>query len=265
MEAQDALPRGYAGAKTRRVQLGVQQRQRVRRASQERAKPATGLAADGGGSGASAGTSSGGGGSVLGYDPRTHTHGVARGGGGGGGGGGTGGRTLSGALQRCPGSFTRHQIYVAGSQLLVVDRLPDRYGNARTIMLGSNDVASLAGFRQFASLERLSLANNMVVDIAEVIHLQACHDLRVLDLTGNPVTEIPNFRLHVARLLPTLATLNLQPISEGERSAAKTFLERESRALDLMFSNDCLIHKLKTVFHVMQVSYCGSLVVAYGV
>ena len=260
MEAPDALPRGYAGAKTRRVQLGIQQRQRVRRASQERAKPATGLAAGGGGSGASAGTSTGGGGSVLGYDPRTHTHGVARGGGGG---GGSGGRTLSSALQRCPGSFTRHQIYVAGSQLLVVDRLPDRYGNARTIMLGSNDVASLAGFRQFASLERLSLANNMVVDIAEVIHLQACHDLRVLDLTGNPVTEIPNFRLHVARLLPALATLNLQPISGGERSAAKTFLERESRALDLMFSNDCLIHKLKTVFHVMQVNTLfRSLVVA---
>lgn len=78
--------------------------------------------------------------------------------------------------------------------------------------LSCNQLQSLSGLEELASLRELYLANNHVRSLQDLQPLKRLRQLRVLDMTGNDVCGDPNFRKFVVfhlRSLEVRASLSL--------------------------------------------------------
>lgn len=65
-------------------------------------------------------------------------------------------------------------------------------------------------------MKALYLHANKLKDITEFQKLQGLTELRTLTVHGNPLDTIPNFRLYIIGLLPTLKKLDSVLISKKE-------------------------------------------------
>ncbi len=187
---------------------------------------------------------------------------------------------LSSAVERTPGCFTKKRtgtsalqkqkqkqkqnahvrpqpcLAVSSQGINKIDSIHKRFLCCQTLLLGGNSLSKLEGLHQFRQLKCLSLDNNLIVDFSELFYLHDCmaSTLTELSLKGNEiVTNTPNFRLHVLRLFPLLQCLNGVPVSAEEKELSKSFVEKENTVLALMFSNDCLTHKLKRCIMLLRV------------
>ena len=69
--------------------------------------------------------------------------------------------------------------------------------NLQFLDLSDNNITSLDGLDQHEFLSTLFLARNQIVDLNELTVLQALPRLTELDLTGNPVQQVDQYRLRV--------------------------------------------------------------------
>jgi len=69
-------------------------------------------------------------------------------------------------------------------------------------------------------LETLGLANNRLANLGDLEPLAACVRLLRLDLTGNPVAKLPQYRLYLISKLPQLKLLDYVRVRPVEREAA---------------------------------------------
>ena len=163
-----------------------------------------------------------------------------------------------------------------------MDRLAERYAQAKVIYLGGNDLLTVHGFEQFQHLLTLSLSNNLLTQVSDLYVLAgACPTLRNLSLEGNAVAQTPYYRqrviagtvstvstppysgiavhwTHVFSLhfilcvcvaMPELELLDGTKVTDDELRGAVDVERKYATSMDLLFQNDCLIHKLKRVTH----------------
>lgn len=103
------------------------------------------------------------------------------------------------------------------SDVSILRKLP----NVEVLSLSVNKIASLKDFSSCLKLQELYLRKNAISDISEIRYLVNLPELRVLWLSDNPCTEVPNYREIVISVLPGLTKLDNLPISPEERANAK--------------------------------------------
>ena len=63
--------------------------------------------------------------------------------------------------------------------------------------LSWNQIKSLAGLEDHDLLHTINMENNLVQDMAEIQHLTRLGNLRLLDLEGNPIQNLADYRMEV--------------------------------------------------------------------
>ncbi|SPC63344.1 related to U2 snRNP protein A` [Ustilago sp. UG-2017b] len=77
------------------------------------------------------------------------------------------------------------------------------------------------------SLHSLTLTNNSISDLSELVHLAKCSKLEHLTLMGNPVGREQHYRNFVIWKLPQVRVLDFQRIRDKERQLAKELMETQ--------------------------------------
>ena len=147
---------------------------------------------------------------------------------------------LSQVLHNFPSSFSGSKITAVGKGLSVIDELPPSYdflAKADVLYLSSNNLRSLRGVAQFGRLKTLSVGDNLLATFDDLDPLRELPALRTLNLEGNPVTFLPNYRLHALHRLPRLTELDKKPVRAGERREAAAVLKTEAVCMQRLFRN----------------------------
>jgi U2 small nuclear ribonucleoprotein A' len=96
-----------------------------------------------------------------------------------------------------------------------------------TLLVHNNIVRQIA--RNFAetlpNLHTLMLTNNDIKTYQSLVPLQDCKNLVRLSLLMNPVASLPNYRLMMVKMLPSLRFLDFQRILAQERKDSETVLD----------------------------------------
>lgn len=137
------------------------------------------------------------------------------------------------------------RISVVQRCLTSIGKVPDRFAAATSVFLSKNSLTTLRGLDQFADVRVLSLANNLVADLEEILVLRSCTHLRVLNLQENPVAWLPYYRWHALQMLPSLRSIDGLEISDADRSLCPTILSRETSTLHIMVQNECHLDQLR--------------------
>jgi len=123
------------------------------------------------------------------------------------------GRNLGDAsvLERCP---ALHYCNLSQNRLTgapFANALPE----LRVLILDDNIISSLSFLSQFddegaalCKVESLSIERNRISDLAEIRHLAGLRNLKVLQMSGNPVCATPGFLQEVLAACPGVLTLN---------------------------------------------------------
>ena len=124
-------------------------------------------------------------------------------------------------LMRCKADRleTVQKMNVWGMELEDV-RVVRNMPNLEIVSLSVNKLSSLKDFQTCTKIKELYLRKNLVVDITEVRYLQNMPALKVLWLLENPCAELPNYRLLVIKMLPSLEKLDNQQVTPEERTQA---------------------------------------------
>lgn len=110
---------------------------------------------------------------------------------------------------------------LTNNDLIVVPQFSNSH-RLKTLLLGRNQVSLLE--ENFASqlfqLETISLIDNFIRLPRQIDNLRSCRSLRNLFLVGNPITELPHYRLWCISRIPGLKILDFQKIKDKERKEA---------------------------------------------
>ena len=108
----------------------------------------------------------------------------------------------------------------------------------RTLLLTNNRLTRVdAGFADMCpQLESLLLTNNKLSKLEDLTRIAAsCKSLQRLSLLGNLVTQLPNYRLYVIHLIPSLRVLDFQKVTSKERQeATRRFDSAQAGATQLL-------------------------------
>lgn len=107
------------------------------------------------------------------------------------------------------------QLNCWGSELVDVS-LVRQMPFVQVLSLSVNSIKSLADFSYCKNLQELYLRDNKVSDLTQLMHLQDLQNLKKLWLSGNPCSDVPNYRMIVLRILPNLDMLDNIPVSRDE-------------------------------------------------
>ena len=136
-------------------------------------------------------------------------------------------------------------LRLVGQGVTRLDVVEEHYRRVRKLFLSKNNLKELKHISQFANAETISLADNLISNLEEVMHLDSCTKLRNLNLSGNPLTTTPFYRYHCIRMLPQITSLDSYKITAQERELMSSAIDREASILSLMLSNYCATLKLK--------------------
>jgi hypothetical protein len=87
-------------------------------------------------------------------------------------------------------------------------------GSITELYAAFNDIKELSPLNACDGIEVLDLEGNRVADADEVAFLSNCTTLNSLSLEGNPVTQQPQYRHSVAKLLPSLMSLDDKDLTD---------------------------------------------------
>ena len=96
-----------------------------------------------------------------------------------------------------------------------------------------NNISSLSCFQNLQNLRELSLAENNISDINELIYLGTCPKLTKLWLKNNPISKMQDYRFQVINKIPSLKFLDDIEITSSERD----MLNGSSSYLDFSGNN----------------------------
>ena len=85
-----------------------------------------------------------------------------------------------------------------------------------------NNISSLKCFKNLQYLRELSLADNNISNINELIYLGTCPNLAKLWLKNNPISNLPDYRIQVIRYIPSLKFLDDHEVTNDERIMSNT-------------------------------------------
>ena len=76
------------------------------------------------------------------------------------------------------------------------------------LSLEDNQITTLENFPDLNNLMEMYLANNNIVNYKEIQNLKDLTKLIILDLSGNPLTKDPNYRIYTLYNLKKLKVLD---------------------------------------------------------
>jgi len=94
-------------------------------------------------------------------------------------------------------------------------------GQLTQLSLEDNEITTLSGLGKLTSLMELYIGNNRISQVKEVQQLKALPKLIILDLSGNPLCETPDYRAYTVFQLRRLKVLDGVGIEMGEQTLAK--------------------------------------------
>ncbi|XP_033626291.1 geranylgeranyl transferase type-2 subunit alpha-like [Asterias rubens] len=82
----------------------------------------------------------------------------------------------------------------------------------RTLLADNNTLEDLTDLQYLPDLETLSVKNNSIKTVQNLQALQSCARLQSLDVSSNPICDIPELKTRVKECLPKLVLLNGETI-----------------------------------------------------
>eukprot|EP00286_Rhodomonas_abbreviata_P014631 CAMPEP_0181331320 /NCGR_PEP_ID=MMETSP1101-20121128/24432_1 /TAXON_ID=46948 /ORGANISM="Rhodomonas abbreviata, Strain Caron Lab Isolate" /LENGTH=276 /DNA_ID=CAMNT_0023440759 /DNA_START=174 /DNA_END=1001 /DNA_ORIENTATION=+ len=110
------------------------------------------------------------------------------------------------------------------NQIKRLDGLEDVAGTLEQLWLSYNFIEKLLGIEKMKAVKTLYLSNNMISSWNEVSRLAELPCLEELLLQGNPICDVPHYRLQVAGICPSLHKLDSAPVIEEEKQKGRNFL-----------------------------------------
>lgn len=107
---------------------------------------------------------------------------------------------------------------LSDNQLRQLPTLHTRLGNVRCLLLAGNQIDSLAGLSRLYSLVELDVSRNQVSLVSEVGHVGALPCLESVDLRGNPVIQLLDYRPHALLLFGQRAS---EVVLDGQKATQK--------------------------------------------
>lgn len=92
--------------------------------------------------------------------------------------------------------------------------------NLEVCALSVNNVSDLSVFLECPQIQELYLRKNAIDELDQILFLGAAHQLRVVNLTDNPVCNVPGYRQFTVAALPSLKTLDDVEVTEEEKYEA---------------------------------------------
>ncbi|KAJ3386216.1 Leucine-rich repeat-containing protein 23 [Entophlyctis sp. JEL0112] len=113
------------------------------------------------------------------------------------------------------------KLYLAGNEIAVFD-LEDK-PNLQVLHLRDNKIVSLQSIGEsFKSLTYINLRNNLIDSLDEITRLGVVPNLKILNLTDNPVTKAANYRIETIYRCKNLEKLDKELVTDEEREEAAT-------------------------------------------
>ncbi|XP_034051302.1 leucine-rich repeat-containing protein 9 isoform X2 [Thalassophryne amazonica] len=115
-----------------------------------------------------------------------------------------------------------HKLNVDGNQLSCLDAsVLDQLPNLHFLSVENNRISSLHGIHRARSLIELYIGNNHISTPRDIYHLKILTNLIILDLYGNPLEKVENYRMYVVFHLPSLKALDGLAVEVTECENAK--------------------------------------------
>jgi U2 small nuclear ribonucleoprotein A' len=93
----------------------------------------------------------------------------------------------------------------------------------KMLLLCNNRVARIApGLGEhIPNLDTLILSNNKIESLGDLDNLESFKKLKMVSLLGNPVTQKPNYRLHLIAKIPGLKVIDFKKVKPREKAEAR--------------------------------------------
>jgi hypothetical protein len=112
------------------------------------------------------------------------------------------------------------KLNLGKNRLSTIENL-DVLENLTQLSLEDNEITSLRGLASAKKLMELYIGNNKIENLKEIQHLKSLPKLTILDMTGNEVTRMPEYRLYVVYYLRRVKVLDGVSVSSQDQSDAK--------------------------------------------
>jgi Leucine-rich repeat (LRR) protein len=112
------------------------------------------------------------------------------------------------------------RLNIARNRLTSIDHL-ETLENLTQLSLEDNQITSLRGLASAMKLMELYVGNNRIESLKEIQHLKALPKLTILDLSGNDIARLPDYRLYTVYYLRRVKVLDGVSVSPQDQSEAK--------------------------------------------
>lgn len=112
------------------------------------------------------------------------------------------------------------KLHLGRNRIRVIERL-DALENLTQLSLEENEISSLRGLGAALKLMELYIGHNRIDVLKEIQHLKTLPKLTILDLSGNDVTRLSDYRLYAVYYLRRVKVLDGVSISPQDQSDAK--------------------------------------------
>jgi hypothetical protein len=140
-------------------------------------------------------------------------------------------------------------LRATGAGIREIDFVSPARAGALDLFVSQNEIEHLTNVTQFRSLRRLMISYNRISRIEDLFPLIELHNLKEVNLEGNPVSRLPLFFLHVFYMLPKLQILNgrkRQDFFKGRISSNEVgrYVEAEASLLRWLATADLILDVL---------------------
>lgn len=111
-------------------------------------------------------------------------------------------------------------IDLTNNEIIDLEGIPENFTNLQTVLLGNNNITRISSELSGNNhIESMSLINNNLKQIDT--NFSKFHKLHTLCLLNNPVCQLPNYRLFMIWLVPSLKVLDFARVRPSERARAE--------------------------------------------